>query len=564
MNTTFTSRLTRRDLICTTVASSGLVLLGGTGSIHQVAAQSATPIPGTAGRQAEPVETGGTLNIGLAGTFSPERQLNAINYGADAAVIGNFFYGRLLTYDLNAVDLYPVLAESWRVSPDGRTLTMSLRPGAAWHDGAPFTTRDVEFSVRTYVHPETAAPYYAVSTFGDLVGASAFRDGEAESISGVRVLDDLTFELEWEQPNGPMFFALSLMLMLPEHILGTMPYQDIATAPLWQQPIGLGPFKFVQTVADQYMEFERFDDYVLGSPHLDRVLVSSYRDSETLLLALQQGEVDWAYAPPGNAYERALQIPTVRPIGGPSLLMQTLVINVDNVPDPRIRQAMMHAIDREALASALFGDQVRISDTFVSPDVAWHNPDVASYPYDPERARALLQEANWEGHSLNFVYYYPDQSTANMAAAVQQYWQAVGIESQPRLITGASVIQEIYEDHTYDVAYWGGPTFAPDPSGLADSLNGANIFPEGYNAPRYQNPQVDALLNEGQSLVDIAERIPIYKEVQAIVMEDLPIIPMWTPDRYIFVNNEFCNISWGTFGGYESAMAFAEIWGRCS
>lgn len=566
MTTPFTSRLTRRTFLRATAASSGLLLLPAPGRAPSVTATqgAATPAGATTGPTFEPVTPGGTLNIGLAASGSSDSLLNTIKIATDAGVLGNYFYGRLLTYDLNAVDLYPVLAERWTASPDGKTLTMTLRPGVKWHDGAPFTTKDVEFTVKAYVHQDTAAPIFAASTLGDLVGAAAFRDGTADTIPGLRVVDDLTFELEWQQPNGPMFFAMSLLLILPQHILGNVAYKDIVTHPSWTQPVGLGPFRFVQNVSDQYLEFARFDDYVPGRPNLDRLLASSYRDAETLLLALEQGEVDWAFAPPGTAYERATQIPAVKPIGGPTQLMQTLVINVDKIPDKRVRQAMMHAIDREALAATLFGDQVTISNSVVSPDVPWHNPDVALYPYDPERASALLREANWDGHDLDFIYYYADQTTANLVAAVQQYWEAVGIRSKPRLITGAAVIQEIYEDHTYEVLFWGGPTFAPDPSGLADSFHSRNIFPAGYNAPRYQNPEVDSLLDQGATTVDLTQRIPLYQQVQAIVMEDLPAIPMWSPNRFIFVSDKFCNISWGTFGGYQHAMAFAEKWGLCS
>jgi peptide/nickel transport system substrate-binding protein len=471
-------------------------------------------------------------------------------------------FNTLLTHtDPTLTEFKPELAESWTLSPDGRTATFKLREGVKWHDGEPFTAKDVEYSIKAYIHPDSGSTVGPTLRLDELVGAQDFMEGKTDQIEGVKVLDDYTIELTTDAPVG-FLFNLTTMIIVPEHILGDVPYKDLETNPFTQNWIGTGPFKFVQWVPGQFVEFARFDDYWGGKPYLDRIINIEYKDQATAALAFEKGEVDLVMKVTGPDLERLRNLPNTMLVGAPVDFANAYAFNFQKpyLQDKRVRQAMMYAIDNQAIKEGLYGDTIQLTNAPL-PHPLWANQDlVNAYPYDPEKAKALLAEANWDPNQvIDLSTYYSDQTVTNQLTAVQQNWADVGIKSEIRLLESASVF-DTWINGDFDVTYIGAQGSA-DPD-LMSVFLGCETTPEngyvsfGNNFWRYCNPEVDALFEEARNTADYDERKAIYDEIQVILSDEVAYGPVWVPIRLAAMRDWIINGNWAqdfADGDYDQA-----------
>ena len=473
-------------------------------------------------------------------------------------------FNTLLTHTDPTLTVFkPELAESWTLSEDGRTATFKLREGVKWHDGEPFTARDVEYTIKAYIHPDSGSTVGPTLRLDELVGAKDFMDGNTDQIEGVKVIDDHTIELTTDAPVG-FLFNLTTMVIVPEHILGEVPYQDLETHPFTQAWVGTGPFKFVQQVPGQFVEFTRFDDYWGGKPFLDRIINIEYKDQATAALAFEKGEVDLVMKVTGPDLERLRNLPNTMLVGAPVDFANAYAFNFQKpyLQDKRVRQAMMYAIDNEAIKEGLYGDIIQLNNAPL-PHPLWANQDlINAYPFDPEKAKALLEEANWDPNQvIDLSTYYSDQTVTNQLTAVQQYWADVGIQSEIRLLEAASVF-DTWIDGDFDVTYIGAQGSA-DPD-LMSVFLGCETTPEngyvsfGNNFWRYCNPEVDALFKEARNTADYDERKAIYDEIQVILSDEVAYGPVWVPIRLAAMRDWLINGNWAqdfADGDYDQGYA---------
>jgi peptide/nickel transport system substrate-binding protein len=459
-------------------------------------------------------------------------------------------FNTLLTHtDPSLTQFKPELAEKWDLSADGTTVTFHLRQGVKWQDGAAFTAKDVDYTIRAFVHPDTGSTVGAALKLDQLVGAKDFMSGKANQIAGVKVVDDSTIELKTEQPVG-FLFNLTQLIILPEHILGSVPYKDLVTNKFTQNWVGTGPFKFVRRVPGQFVELARFDNYWGGKPYLDRMLILEYSDTDTAALAFEKGDADLVMKISGPNLERLRKLPDSVIVGAPVDFPNELAFNFQKpyLQDKRVRQALVWAIDINAIKNALYGDTVRLTVSPL-PSSLWEKKDLPNaYSYDPSKARELLKAANWNpDQSIELSTYYSDQTSSNLLTAIQKYWSDVGVKSTIRLIDVASVFQQ-WTDGKFDVSYIGGQGSA-DPD-LLSAFVGCKTTPEqgftsyGSNFWRYCNKDLDALFAKARNIADYNQRKALYDQIQVLMNDELPFAPVWVPIRLAAIKKWVVNGNW--------------------
>ena len=414
-----------------------------------------------------------------------------------------------------------LLAESWSTPDNGATWIFKLRKGVKWHDGKPFTADDVVFSYNLYADP--AAASIIANNLSDIKGYDDFRNGKAGSLAGVSKVDSHTVKIELNGPR-PLWVELKQIYfsILPKHLLGEVKPSEIARSPFWtQNRVGTGPFKWTKYVPDQYIEVVRNDDYFLGKPKVNRIVYRIFADIPGILNALAANEIDvMSYeggGVPVSDIERMQKVPTLNVLptvdaGLPTYLQFNFAQSF--LKDPRVRQAMIYAIDRDKIIATVRKGTGKISNTMF-PATWAQSPELNPYKFDPAKARQLLKEAGWDSsRKVDFIYYYADQVNKDTVTAIQAYLATVGVNIVPRLLNPAE-IQTVYKDGTFEMGYFANGQGLDPSLGALTSTCGAQL------SFTYCNKRVDELYNLGLSEGKREKRAPYYQEISKILNEDM-------------------------------------------
>lgn len=408
----------------------------------------------------------------------------------------------LVSYDLNHTP-HPRLARSWEHSPDYLEWTYHLRTDARWHDGTPVTARDVAFTLRLLSHP-----------------AVAYLD--RQEIEAVTVRDDSTVTIH--SPNWTSHANDAWLVYYPEHLLKDLDPEEFYQWEFWQDPVGNGPYRFVRYVPETMIVFKANPDWYAGEPRIRRVVLKMTKDAA--LTELLAGRVD-AIAEPNP-----MQIPR---LAGDRRYRKYLAV-VEHVAraiywktdhplfsDPRVRRALTLALDRrEALRVLNLPDTLAVVDGPYTARQYRHQQLLAPWPHDPNRARALLEEAGWKdldgdgirernGRPFRFTaIVHPDPGLAQVAVLLQEHLRRVGVrmEVQPLergmmewVRAGDFEAALVVSQHQ---AWWLNRFFAKG-------------SPLGYD-----NPEVSRLINRAESEAHPDSVDAAYRELQRIFREDLP------------------------------------------
>ncbi|MCB0183208.1 MAG: hypothetical protein KDE31_03035 [Caldilineaceae bacterium] len=251
----------------------------------------------------EPVD-GGEITLAIASTAMTT--LSWLSYGSTNE---SFMFSQLTDLSIeDAQTILPDVAASWEESDDGLVYTYHLRDDVVWHDGEPLTAEDVKWTIELFAHPDSAVTVRTVIPISGIEGYTEFTEGEADEITGVKVVDDYTVELTLSAPRADFFYGMGGMNLWPKHPFEGMEFIDISTSPLVREGvIGSGPFKMGEFVPDQYYVLEANEDYFKGRPHLDRLI---FRIGLTTVAAwmpgLESGEIQIGDMVNGLDRERAL------------------------------------------------------------------------------------------------------------------------------------------------------------------------------------------------------------------------------------------------------------------
>ncbi|WP_159996750.1 ABC transporter substrate-binding protein [Roseomonas sp. 18066] len=470
---------------------------------------------------------GGTLVVGQY----PEPPMLTVAFASSGPgnnITPKIFDG-LLTYD-HALRPQPQLAESWETAEDGLSLTFRLRAGVRWHDGAPFTAEDVRFSLWEVWRKLLAR------------GQTTFA-----AVRAVEVPDPLTVVLRLSTPAPYILNGLAshLAQILPRHLYEG---SDIARNPANLAPIGTGPFRFVRWERGSHLRLERNPDYWdSGKPYLDQVIFRFLPDAAGRAAALESGDVQLVAETgiPGSDLVRLARDPafTVERRGYNYIAPITfLAFNLDRKPfdDVRVRRAIAHAIDRDFLLRHVWYGYGQVATGPLPQGLSsFYSADVPLYPYDPARARALLDEAGLapDARGIRLSFTHDSLPYGEQYQRTGEYLRdalaRIGIRVELRAQDYASYVRRIYTARDFDTANYL-ISVGPDPAIGAQRLYWSKGFAPGVafsNATHYANPEVDRLLEAAQVEVDPVRRRALYAEFQRQAQDDLSQIPLIAIDQ---------------------------------
>lgn len=462
--------------------------------------------------QATPV-AGGTAIVVLGS--DPEHLNAAISTGYPVGAVGASLYSALVAIGADGVP-YGELAESWAVSDDNLVYTFTLRP-ATFHDGVPVTAEDVVYTMTDVLAPNHGRFQRAFN-----------------EMASVAAPDPSTVVITLKRPYAPLISLLTVFdaPVLPKHVYeGT----DPLTNPANEAPVGSGPFKFVEWVRGERVVLERHDGYFLAPALLDRLIYRTVPQDVARSTAIEVGEADllWGFYMPTSDLGRLEANPGVNVWKGltiPALYFMFMNTEHPSLADVRVRQALMFAIDRDQIVEQAQGG---LGETAGGPFGSAYRfaygeaTDYRTlYPYDPDRARALLAEAGVSDLTLRFVYDSARGSFAAAAEIIRDNLRQVGITLDVQPVERAVMVERVYGrdfDLTMQSFTSGGDPAIGYHRIYLSAAPGTNFV----NASGYGNPEVDAVLTEAAGLADQTARAALYGQAMAILAVDVPTMPIF-------------------------------------
>ena len=494
---------------------------------------------------------GGTLNFVV--TPEPTALVDLATTATNVLKVSAKVVEGLLEYDFS-LQPKPSLATSWDISDDSRKYVFHLRHGVKWHDGQPFTSADVAYSLQTLrqVHPR------AKTTFAN--------------VTAITTPDPYTVVITLSKPAPYLIkaFSSSETPIVPRHLYEG---SDPLTNPANNAPIGTGPFRFVKWVRGSYIEYARNDDYWdKGKPFLDKIVVKIITDPAARTVAFEDGSIDLSGDTPVPLSDLA------RLKNSPKLALDSrgyefqagvtrIEFNLDNpvVKNLRVRQAIASAIDREVIRKVIFYGYATPLASPIIPSNPYYDPAPAPYPYDVERANALLDAAGFprKADGTRFALTVDPlpigELPARTAAYVKSALARVGIAVTVRSQDLPAYLKRIYTDRDFDFSINGMSNLFDPVVGVARLYTTGN-FRRGVpftNGSHYSNPQIDRLFAQAAEETDEAKRKQLFSQIQQILERDLPDLNLVAP-RYLTVYSRAVHNH--TTGPDGVSASFADVW----
>ncbi|MFW5695509.1 MAG: glutathione ABC transporter substrate-binding protein [Alkalispirochaeta sp.] len=455
-----------------------------------------------------------TLTIGLGA--EPE-SLDPVNMtSAPAATVGEHVVERLIYMEEDGT-LTPMLATDWESNDESTVWTFQIREGVEFHDGEPLNAEAVAVNLRRFVDPDVGAAY-------------AFLLGSVEEIEAV---GEYELQLTLAEPFAPILSHLSHSFI---GIVSPAQLEGLGAEDTFEEPIGTGPYSMTEWSRGEQIVLEVNDDYWGGAPEIPNLVFDFIPESSALIVALETGEADAIMRVPPQEVDRLEADPNIEVVNETSVRTIYIGFNNEKEPfdDPRVRQALNYAVDKEAIVNGLFDGAAEASDAPVVPAVFGHT-SVGPYEYDPDRARELLAEAGFED-GLDMTLHHPTGRYLlddTVAEAVQDMLADVGVNATLETREWSSYLEftsQPPDQAEYDAFMlgWGTVTLDSD-YGLYALLHSRQWNPDGNNRGFYSNDRVDELLDEARVETDPSVREELYEEAIELIWDDAP---------WLFLHNE--------------------------
>lgn len=465
-----------------------------------------------------PASSGGTLIDAMTGEPSSLIYMVA-GESASGSITANIF-NKLLKYDKN-LDLEGELAESWIISKDQKTITFKLKPNLKWADGKALTSDDVLFTWQAAIDEKTASPY-----------ASDF-----QLVKKAEAPSPLIFSVTYQQAYAPALDSWAGLQILPKHLLEG---QDLHTTAFARTPIGSNYYKLDNWAHGENLKLSRNPNSIMGQAKIDKLVTRIIPDNSAQFLELMADNIDSMSLDPIK-YARIIP---ARPELTKKLALYKelgnsytyLGFNLKHKPfnDVRVRKAINYAIDKQEIIDGVYlGLGINIASPY-KPGTRWSNPDLTPYPYDINKAKALLKQAGFvdtdgdgilerDGKPFAFeIVTNQNKEREKSAVLIQRRLKAVGIGVKIRAIEWASFISRFIKTGDYDVVVLGwGLGLDPDQYNIWHSSQQA---PGQFNFIGYNNPAVDKLLEQGRTELNPDKRMKIYHEFAKVLLDDCPIV----------------------------------------
>ena len=408
----------------------------------------------------------------------------------------------------------PALAESWETVSDTE-YRFKLREGVKFHNGYDLTAEDVVFSLERQMNSPK------VKTF-------------VSAIESVTADDEYTVTVKTKQPYAPLLYNLSL----PQSSIVCSKHFDELTAAgrkYSEQPVGTGPMVFSSWLPNDNFTVTAFDEYWGEKPKATRISVRVIPESSSRTIALETGEIDIVESVPAVDIPRVMENKGLKTVTQTSTSVTYASFNTRKAPldNVKVRQALSCAVDKQAIIDVICEGYAQQVNTIYPPAMPSYDESIDLYPYDIERAKQLLTEAGYpDGFTIEIATSGDERN--RIAQLLQSDFSKIGVNLEITLLEWGAYLD--YIGGTGHQMYIVGWSSGMEPAGSTTPLfHSESVGPTG-NRSWYQNEELDALIDEGKSTMNMDERLGIYKEIQRIVMEDAVWIPLFARETVIAMN----------------------------
>ncbi|WJE20608.1 ABC transporter substrate-binding protein [Bacillus cereus] len=492
--------------------------------VEKIAATDKTKVPDKAKNRKD------TLVVGISkpgGVFLPYFQQN----GWDGNVTSVIF-ASLVSTDKQGKPT-PELAEKWDISSDQLTYTFHLRKDLKFSDGSPLTADDVAFTL-TLLHDKAYEGDKDISQYA-VKGGKEYKEGKANSIEGIQVVDPQTIKITTEKVNSQALTALGGEVLSKAYY--GKDYKQNASLDylkaLYEKPIAAGPYKFEKYIPGQEVRFVANENYYAGKPKIPN-FIYKITSGDTKLQLFQTGEVDYTGLGTGDEVleqAKTLEFANIQIETAASFSYIYMNNNKPYLKDKKVRQALIYGLDRKKYVDTALKGYGTVANVPIHPTSwAYMEEGVNKYEYDKEKAKKLLDEAGWkvgsdgirekDGQKLKLSYFGPSSAKDSdlLIPIAKENYKEIGVEFNPEFMDFNTMLSKVNKGD-YDLASVSTP-ITSDPSETAgEYLSGVNEKSLGY-----KNAKVDELIKKGIETVDIEKRKPIYKELYKELSDDPPVI----------------------------------------
>lgn len=402
-------------------------------------------------------------------------------------------------------------------TPDDTTYIFTLREDVKWHDGEPFTARDVVFTYEAILDENFGSPHRSRT-----------------SVNSVEALDEYTVKFTTENPNAAAWTSLRRFIV-PAHLAPSEPY-DGEEGSFGFNPVGTGPYKLTQWIPNNIITLERNDDYFEGPAILETIVRREIPEHETRYAELLAGNIDLAPPP-----ERELDIlndnPDFTVVISPTLNYFPIAINhayegSDVLNDVRIRQALNYAIDKESIVKHIWPTASVMHNPIMAGTWAYDDDATYKYAYNPEKAKELLAEAGYSDGLTVSITMSNSSENVELGEMLRSYYAEVGIELQADTMEFSSALEKILNGD-YQLYHMGS-------TGMYDPHDFMGRFINGTGTTAYNNPEFNVLVEEAVTIIDDQDaRKALYSQAQKVMTEDAYNVPLRNSQVFMAWNKDF-------------------------
>ncbi|HEX3722380.1 MAG TPA: ABC transporter substrate-binding protein [Nitrolancea sp.] len=463
---------------------------------------------------------GGSIIIGTLGEASSINPFVANE--SEGLWRSQMLYDQLVGIDPSSLKPAPAIAKSWDVN--NLTFTFHLQDNAKFSDGSDVTADDVVFAFKGTLDKKTASPYQ--SYLFSIQGAQDYANGTAQDVSGIKTMDPKTVQVTLATPDTSFLFNLRYIRPVPSKQLQGKDLSLASKEPFWQHPVGAGPFKFVSWTTGADFVAERNDNYYgAPKPYLDKFTHRAIADSDSLANALLSGGIDGTiYANPAT-YQQLKSSGDLSVVVPPFSEVDGWYFNCKNpyLGKVEVRQAVAYAMDMTQFSKdSLFGlGKPGVGP--ITPGNYAYDKSLQPWPYDMDKAKSLLQQAGTPPAGIVFAANSGNVLRQDFVTYTQQQLSKIGWKITPKLMEWATLVNDT-QSKNFDVVCGPGSTYvALDPGELYQqyATNGSE------NDMSYSNPDLDKLLTQVRQELDISKQVPIYTQIQKMLVNDFPSTYAW-------------------------------------
>ena len=485
-----------------------------------------------------PHDSGDTLVVGIFDDVDSLNDLTASTWNA-SILASLLFLG--LTRENADFSHAPSLAESWEFSEDHLELTFHLRDDVYWQDGVKTTAHDVKFTFEKHISPNIGWP------------TAKWKQYIKECV----VLDDDTVKFVFERVYPYQLMDAVVGVILPKHILETVPEEEMVSAAFNRNPVGNGPFRFKEWKAQQYVEIEANEDYFAGRPPLDRIIFKVVPDLENLVIQMKSGEIDFLERASPRFFEELSREEDLEAHILPGHSYTYVAWNPRNpIFDSRkVRQALTLAINRQDIVDSILLGFGNVLNGPILPIIWAHNPNLQAFPYDPEKARQYLAEEGWrdtdgdgwldkDGQRFSFTLKTNkgNQLRTDAMVLLQDMFKEVGVEVKPNILEWTILVGDM-NTKNFEATMMGwtsGTKMDMTTIWHSESIN------DKYNFVSYANPEFDRLNDAAMFEMDGEKAKEMWWEAQAVIARDQPYTFLFSRQQLNVVHKRFQNVQMET------------------